>query len=90
MDRAKIFKDYFVSSQNIVLIPNEDFGQRKFINVGINRSVSLSRIEELTKNHTVDMRSGEYWYLLCFVNLFIEWLLVSSIISLITNVFILN
>jgi len=60
MDRAKIFKDYFVSSQNIVLIPNEDFGQRKFINVGINRSVSLSRIEELTKNHTVDMRSGEY------------------------------
>lgn len=58
MDRAKIFKDYFVSSQNAVLIPNEDFGRRKFINVGINRSVSLSRIEELSKNHTQDMRSG--------------------------------
>jgi hypothetical protein len=58
MDRAKMFKDYFVSRQNAVLIPNEEFGRRKFINVGINRSLSLSRIEEINKNHTVEMRSG--------------------------------
>lgn len=58
MDRAKMFKDYFVSRQNAVLIPNEEFGRRKFINVGINRSLSLSRIEEINKNHTVEMRSA--------------------------------
>ncbi|XP_052803987.1 PTB domain-containing engulfment adapter protein 1-like isoform X2 [Mya arenaria] len=44
--------------QNTVLIPSEEFGLRKFINVGINRSLSLSRIEELSKNHYEDMRSG--------------------------------
>ncbi|XP_053408531.1 PTB domain-containing engulfment adapter protein 1-like isoform X3 [Mercenaria mercenaria] len=58
MDRAKLFKDYFVSRQNAVLIPNEEFGRRKFINVGINRSLSLSRIEEINRNHTSEMRSG--------------------------------
>lgn len=60
MDRAKMFKDYFVSRQNAVLIPNEEFGRRKFLNVGINRSLSLSRIEEITKNHTDEMRSGTW------------------------------
>ena len=59
MDKAKIFKDYFVSSQNTVLIPNEEFGRRKFINVGLNRSVSSSRIEEISRNHTDEMRAGE-------------------------------
>ncbi|XP_045207467.2 PTB domain-containing engulfment adapter protein 1-like isoform X2 [Mercenaria mercenaria] len=44
--------------QNAVLIPNEEFGRRKFINVGINRSLSLSRIEEINRNHTSEMRSG--------------------------------
>ncbi|KAL4229241.1 PTB domain-containing engulfment adapter protein 1 [Mactra antiquata] len=58
MDRAKVFKDYFVSSQNTVLIPNEEFGRRKFINVGVNRSLSLSKIEEIERNHIGDMRSG--------------------------------
>lgn len=64
MDRAKIFKDYFVSRQNAVLIPNEEFGRRKFLNVGINRSLSLSRIEEINKNHTAEMRSGML-FILC-------------------------
>ena len=59
MDRAKVFKDYFVSRQNAVLLPNEEFGRRKFLNVGVNRSLSLSRIEELSKQHTEEeMRSG--------------------------------
>lgn len=69
MDRAKVFKDYFVSSQNAVLIPNEEFGRRKFINVGLGRSVSLSRIEEITKYHTEDMRSGRMNSSLCYLNL---------------------
>ncbi|XP_052259185.1 PTB domain-containing adapter protein ced-6-like isoform X1 [Dreissena polymorpha] len=60
MDRAKVFKDYFISRQNTVLIPNEDFGRRKFINVGVNRRLSLSQIEETSRRHIQeeDMRSG--------------------------------
>ena len=54
-----MFKDYFVSNQNAVLIPNEEFGRRKFINVGLNRSVSASRIEEISRNHIDDMRAGK-------------------------------
>ena len=53
-----MFKDYFVSSQNAVLIPSEDFGRRKFINVGLNRSLSASHIEEISRNHNTDMRAG--------------------------------
>ena len=53
-----MFKDYFVSSQNAVLIPSEEFGRRKFINVGLNRSLSASRIEEISRNHNEDMRAG--------------------------------
>ena len=59
MDKAKVFKDYFVSSQNTVLIPNEEFGRRKFINVGLNRPVSTSQIEEISRNHTDTMRAGK-------------------------------
>ena len=64
MDRAKVFKDYFVSSQNAVLIPNEEFGRRKFINVGLNRSLSSSRIEEISRNHTDTMRAGETYLII--------------------------
>ena len=64
MDRAKVFKDYFVSSQNAVLIPNEEFGRRKFINVGLNRSLSSSRIEEISRNHTDTMRAGEAYLII--------------------------
>lgn len=41
-----------------MLIPNEEFGRRKFINVGLNRSVSSSRIEEISRNHTDEMRAA--------------------------------
>lgn len=41
-----------------MLIPSEEFGRRKFINVGLNQSVSASRIEEISKNHNEDMRAA--------------------------------
>lgn len=36
MDMVKVAKDYFVSSQNTLLLPNRDFGQRKYIHIGSN------------------------------------------------------
>jgi len=36
----KVARDYFKSSQNTILIPNRDFGKKKFIHVGINKSNS--------------------------------------------------
>ncbi|KAH9498207.1 PTB domain-containing engulfment adapter protein 1 [Bulinus truncatus] len=48
MDVVKVAKDYFVSSQNALLIPSRDYGSRKFLRVGrsrlpwgLPRSVSL-------------------------------------------------
>ncbi|KAH9492779.1 hypothetical protein Btru_026293 [Bulinus truncatus] len=48
MDVVKVAKDYFVSSQNALLIPSRDYGSRKFLHVGrsrlpwgLPRSVSL-------------------------------------------------
>lgn len=35
MDTIKVAKDYFVSSQSSILIPNRDFGSRKFISIGL-------------------------------------------------------
>ncbi|XP_033732909.1 PTB domain-containing engulfment adapter protein 1-like isoform X8 [Pecten maximus] len=40
----KVARDYFKSSQSTVLIPNRDFGKRKFIHVGINKQPSSSRL----------------------------------------------
>lgn len=40
----KVARDYFKSSQSTVLIPNRDFGKRKFIHVGINKQPSSTRL----------------------------------------------
>ncbi|CAL1537819.1 unnamed protein product [Lymnaea stagnalis] len=45
MDAAKVAKDYFVSSQSTLLIPNRDYGSRKLISVGILRSNSVGSIK---------------------------------------------
>ncbi|OWF40615.1 PTB domain-containing engulfment adapter protein 1 [Mizuhopecten yessoensis] len=37
---VKVARDYFKSSQSTVLIPNREFGKRKFIHVGINKQPS--------------------------------------------------
>ncbi|XP_035827292.1 PTB domain-containing engulfment adapter protein 1 isoform X4 [Aplysia californica] len=45
MDVAKVAKDYFLSSQSSLLIPNREYGSRKLIHVGITRSSSLGGIK---------------------------------------------
>lgn len=50
----KVARDYFVSSQSNILIPNRDFGKRKFINVGINRQPSGSKLFDKQKQSSVN------------------------------------
>ncbi|GFO24178.1 hypothetical protein PoB_005068300 [Plakobranchus ocellatus] len=57
MDIAKVARDYFLSSQSSLLIPNREYGSRKLIHVGIGRSNSagsvlkLNSYSNINKNH---------------------------------------
>ena len=39
----KVARDYFISSQSTVLIPNRNFGSRKLVNVGINKQPKIRK-----------------------------------------------
>ncbi|XP_059151231.1 PTB domain-containing engulfment adapter protein 1-like [Physella acuta] len=45
MDVVKTAKDYFLSSQSVLLLPNRDYGARKLISVGIFRSSSAGSLK---------------------------------------------
>ncbi|PVD35678.1 hypothetical protein C0Q70_02641 [Pomacea canaliculata] len=40
MDAAKVAKDYFLSSQSSLLIPNREYGSRKLIQIGVPKAVT--------------------------------------------------
>ncbi|XP_060077308.1 PTB domain-containing engulfment adapter protein 1-like isoform X2 [Ylistrum balloti] len=54
----KVARDYFKSSQSTVLIPNRDFGKRKFIHVGINKQPSSTRLAQRSSPEPPDTLSS--------------------------------
>ena len=40
---AATAKAYLNSTENVLLVPNRDFGRRKYINVSMNRQFSLAK-----------------------------------------------
>lgn len=46
----KVAADYFKSKQNTVLLPNRNFGSRKFIHVGLGaKSHSTGRLKDISR-----------------------------------------
>ncbi|BFZ22191.1 hypothetical protein BsWGS_25230 [Bradybaena similaris] len=48
MDVAKVAKDYFLSSQSSLLIPNSEYGSRKLINIGLSQFLGSGSVNLLT------------------------------------------
>ncbi|KAI8778277.1 hypothetical protein BgiBS90_020927, partial [Biomphalaria glabrata] len=58
MHAVKVSKDYFVSSQNALLIPRKDFGTRKFISLGGTSAPGIFRSASLPSLAWLDKRPG--------------------------------
>ena len=54
MDVAKVARDYFLSSQSSLLIPNREYGSRKLIHVGLGRSNSAGNVLKNNSNSNVN------------------------------------
>ncbi|GFS26714.1 hypothetical protein ElyMa_001727700 [Elysia marginata] len=54
MDVAKVARDYFLSSQSNLLIPNRDYGARKLIHVGLGRSNSAGNVLKHNNNSNIN------------------------------------
>lgn len=48
MDVAKVAKDYFLSSQSSLLIPNSEYGSRKLVNIGLSQFLGSGGVNLLT------------------------------------------
>ena len=54
MDVAKVARDYFLSSQSSLLIPNSQYGSRKLIHVGVGRSNSAGNLLKHNSNSNIN------------------------------------
>ena len=50
----KVARDYFISSQNTVLIPNKEFGKRKFLHVGLSTKSSPGKFTKQKSEGDLD------------------------------------